>query len=245
MVNSLCDEIYNLFQLNIKGNNRELFNKVYDLTAYSIQNPITLKMVEAVVDLERKLMNSKGAHKKFIEENIFQIFSRSAMYYCSPEKSNKDSLLLNYDLVAKENNYIEKEKYAISLKLSDFANEIFEFKMARDNFSSKRKALSLEMLSILCIYYDIPAALDLCLFALKSKKKDLLHAAFEFQENYTKHKNIYLSDEIIKLLDKIILQTKDRSVAVGALNLQVTTGEIDEFEALSRIDDWKEINDHW
>ncbi|MCK5648782.1 MAG: hypothetical protein KAI22_07870, partial [Gammaproteobacteria bacterium] len=62
---------------------------------------------------------------------------------------------------------------------------------------------------------------------------------------YTKHKNIYLSDEIIKLLDKIILQTKDRSVAVGALNLQVTTGEIDEFEALSRIDDWKEINDHW
>jgi len=41
------------------------------------------------------------------------------------------------------------------------------------------------------------------------------------------------------------IQTKDRSVAVGALDLLVKTGNISEFEALSRIDEWKEKNDYW
>jgi hypothetical protein len=36
------------------------------------------------------------------------------------------------------------------------------------------------------------------------------------------------------------LKTKNRTVATGALNLQVITGHISEFEALSRIEEWKE-----
>ncbi|MBU0487813.1 MAG: hypothetical protein KKD31_07655, partial [Bacteroidetes bacterium] len=49
-----------------------------------------------------------------------------------------------------------------------------------------------------------------------------------------------LSENIRNELDKIIVKTKNRIVATGALNLQVITGFISEFEALSRIDDWKE-----
>ncbi len=58
-------------------------------------------------------------------------------------------------------------------------------------------------------------------------------------------KRIPLSAEVIELLDKIVLQTKNRSVAVSALNLQVKTGRISEFEALSRIDEWKEHHEYW
>ena len=54
-----------------------------------------------------------------------------------------------------------------------------------------------------------------------------------------------LPSDIIEILDKIIIQTKDRSVAVGALDLLVKTGNIGELEALSRIDEWKEKNDYW
>jgi hypothetical protein len=245
MISSLCDDIYKLFLLGIKADKRELFNKVSDLTAYSIKNPITANTIETVIALERKMMNSKGAHKNYIEQQLFQIFSRSAMYYCSPKKSGKKYLLLNDELVRKEKFTKEKEKYIISLKLVNFADEIFEFNIARDNFSNKRKALSLEYLSILSNYYDLPKSLELCLFSLKSKKKDLIFAALEFQENYARNRHVHLSEEIIELLNKIILQTKDRSVATGALNLQVITGEIGEFEALSRIDRWKEKNDNW
>ena len=245
MLNNICNDIYNSFLLGIKANNRELFNKVFELTAYSIHNPITPSIIETIIELERKMMNSKGPHKQFIEEHIFAILSRGARYFCSAEKLDDEYLTLNKELIRKENDAEKKEKYIISLKLANLADEIFQFKMARDNFSNKRKALSLNILSTLSNYYNLPKSLDLCLFALKSKKKDLIFAALEFQENYIRKRETYLSSNIIKLLDKIILQTKDRSVAVGALNIQVTTGQIDEFEALSRIDEWKEKNDIW
>lgn len=45
---------------------------------------------------------------------------------------------------------------------------------------------------------------------------------------------------MINELNKIILKTKNRMIAMGLLNLQVITGYISEFEALSEIDDWKE-----
>ena len=73
----------------------------------------------------------------------------------------------------------------------------------------------------------------------------MILAALEFQENYIRNRGVPLSSEIIEVLDKIILQTKDHSVAVGALDLQVKTGNINEFEALSMIDEWKGKNDYW
>ena len=79
----------------------------------------------------------------------------------------------------------------------------------------------------------------------KSKKKTLILAALEFQENYCRNREVPLRSEIIEILNKIIIQTKDRSVALGALDLLVKTGNIDELEALSRIDEWKEKNDYW
>lgn len=112
-------------------------------------------------------------------------------------------------------------------------------------YNSKRKSLSLEILANISNYYDIPEALELCLLSLKSKKKTLILSALEFQANYTRDREIPLTSEVSRILDKILLQTKDRSVAVGALDLQVKTGNISEFEALSRIDEWKEKNDYW
>ncbi len=73
----------------------------------------------------------------------------------------------------------------------------------------------------------------------------MILSALEFQANYTRNQEIPLSSEVSRILDKILLQTKDRSVAVSALDLQVKTGNISEFEALLKIDDWKEKNEYW
>ena len=116
--------------------------------------------------------------------------------------------------------------------------------MPRDNFNSQRKSLALEVLTILSNYYELPGVYDSCLILFKSKKKEQIFSAIEFQENYVENREVPLEKEIIEILDKIVVQTKDRSVAVSALNIQVETGHIDEFEALSRIDEWKEKNDY-
>lgn len=244
MITALYNDIYELFLSGIKANNRELFDKVHELTSYFFQNPITLDSLENLFELERKLMNSKGPHKQFVEEHIFKIFSRSTLY-CSPKNIDDKYLVLKEELVEKERDTNEKQKYIFALKLVNFAVEIFNFKKARDSFNSKRKSLLLEILSKLSNYYDFPEALELSLLSLKSKKKDLILAALEFLENYVHNRKIPLSSEIVELLDKIILQTKDRTVAVGVLDLQVKTKHISEFEALSRIEEWKEKNDYW
>jgi hypothetical protein len=43
-------------------------------------------------------------------------------------------------------------------------------------------------------------------------------------------------------LIKISRKTKSRCTAVGALSVLVDTNQIDEFEALNEIDDWKQKN---
>lgn len=244
MVNVLCNDIYKLFLSGNKANNRRLFDKVFELSRYFFQNPVTLESLQNLFELEKKLMNSKGSHKQFIEEHIFQALSSSSLY-CSPEQTDNEYLTLNEKLIEKATDINEKQKYIVASKLVGFAIEVFKFKRARDNFNNKRKALSLQILGNISNYYDIPEALELCLLSLKSKKKTLILAALEFQENYTRNRKIPLSSMVSKILDKIILQTKNHSVAVGALDLQVKTGNISEFEALSRIDEWKEKNEYW
>ena len=236
MIEILCNDIYNLFLSGNKANNRELFDKVFEISNYFYQNPFTLESLENLFELEKKLMNSKGPHKQFIEENIFQSLSRCSLY-CAPEKHDNEYLTINEQLIERATDGKEKQKYIISFKLVSFASEIFKFKKARDNFNSKRKSLALSILSNICNYYNVPEAFELCLLSLKSKKKTLILAALEFQENYCRNREVPLRSEIIEILDKIIIQTKDRSVAVGVLDLLVKTGNIDELEALSRIDE--------
>lgn len=246
MVNVLCNDIYKLFLSGNKANNRKLFDKVFELSRYFFQNPVTVESLENLFELEKKLMNSKGSYKQLIEEHIFQALSSSSLY-CSPEQTDNEYLTLNEKLIEKATDINEKQKYIMASKLVGFAIEIFKFKKARDNFNSKRKSLSLKVLGNISNYYDIPEALELCLLSLKSKKKTLILAALEFQENYTRNREIPLSSKVSRILDKILLQTKDRSVAVSALDVQIKAGNIREFEALSRIDEWKEKNenDYW
>lgn len=244
MIDTLCNDIYKLFLSGKKSNNRELFDKIFEISRYFYQNPFTLESLENLFELEKKLMNSKGSHKQFIEENIFQFLSRSSLY-CAPEQHNNEYLTLNEELIERATDDKEKQKYIMTFKLVSFASEIFKFKKERDNFNNKRKSLLFGILGNICNYYNVPEALELCLLSLKSKKKTLILAALEFQENYCRNREVPLRSEIIDILDRIIIQTKDYSVAVGALDLLVKTGNISEIEALSRIDEWKEKNDYW
>jgi hypothetical protein len=48
----------------------------------------------------------------------------------------------------------------------------------------------------------------------------------------------------MKLLFGVVEKTKSRAIASGALNVLVESGDMGEFEALGRIDEWKERNDY-
>jgi hypothetical protein len=103
------------------------------------------------------------------------------------------------------------------------------------------KGLALDLIGRIDAGYDVPEVMELCITALLSNKKTLIFAAAELLDRRCA-RNQPLTHEIIKYLDVVISKTKNRSVAVTALHVQVEAAVIDEFEALSRLDDWSEKN---
>jgi len=233
VIKQLCDKIYEIFISQTKDCEHELMKKIHELGAYFYTNTIDVSMIESLIDLEQKIVTVKGSHKKYLEEQILQSLVRES-HVISINKEECDQELVN-----------KSDIDEIVLILVEFAKSLFEYNIPRDSFNNQRKAFGLEILKHLSDGYEIPEAFELCLMALKSKKKQLIFAAIDFYEHYVCADDIELSQEVIEILDKIITQTKDRSVAVSALNFQVEAGLISEFEALSRIDEWKEKNDVW
>ena len=240
MISTLCDNIYKLFLAGAKQRERELFNKAYSLSRYFVLNRATPESIKPVLALERKLLAEKGPHKNFLEQRVFGALLEIADY-CAGYGSPGKRLPLTPAVLAKSAGNQEKSRQALALELVDFAKEMFQQKSPRDPFNNKRKSLALDIIGRIDTGYDVPAAMELCMTALQSNKKTLIFAAAELLESRCV-RNLPLEPEIIKCLDKIISKTKDRSVAVTALNVQVEAAVIDEFEALSRIDDWREKN---
>lgn len=241
MLSALCKEIYQLFLVGAKGTNRKLWDKAYDLSNYFVQNHATPELLEPIIGLEYKLIGAKGPYKQFLEKRVFQALYVSAVY-CAPERSDKERVVLDPALIKRSTDVRQRQRYLMALKLVSFSKEVFQLTIPRDAFNNKRKGLAMDLIRRVAAYYDIPEAIDLCMAAFQSNKKTLVLAAVEFYENYRRGRNISLPPEMVERLDDIIRKTKDRSVAVTALNLQVEAGLISEFEALSRIDDWKERN---
>ncbi|NOQ37171.1 MAG: hypothetical protein GQ569_14980 [Methylococcaceae bacterium] len=202
MIKQLCDDLYDVFLSRTKSDDRILLNKVSEIFSYFFHNSLTLDSLESLIDLERKLVNSKGFNKNYIEKNIFQALSQGSLG-CSPKKQLKNKyLILDEKLIKRTRSIEEKEKYTMSLKLANFSIEMFNFNKARDNFSSERKSLALGILSNLSNYYDIPEVLSLSLLALKSGKKPVIAAAIEFEKRYASTRNLSISFEAEQAWDK-------------------------------------------
>lgn len=232
MLKKICDDVYNEFLLGEKSNNKSLFEKIHKLDGFFYyRNLITPDSLEILFDLERKMIHSKGPNKQYIERTILKGLSKYTF---------QTHYFMNTESYSKKKALEEEQEYLIALKLVDFADELFAMNIPRDNFANKRKGLALEMLMPLAKQYDIPKIFELCLIALKSKKPGLILSGIEFLETCGNGQNTPLNPDVIELLDKIILETRDRSVAVSALNVQVQKGHISEFEAMMRIDEWKE-----
>ena len=241
MLSALCKEIYQLFLIGTKGTNRKLWDKAYDMSNYFVQNHATPELLEAIIGLEYKLIAANGPYKQFLEERVFQALCVSALY-CAPERSDKERMVLDPALIERSTDVQQRQRCLMALKLVNFSKEIFQLTIPRDTFNTKRKGLAMDLIGRVAAYYDIPEAIELCMAAFQSNKRTLVLAAAELFENYSRRRDISLPPEMVERLDDIIRKTKDRSIAVAGLNLQVEAGLISEFEALSRIDDWKERN---
>ena len=226
-----CKHVLDLFIMNDKKKRGEVYSILLDISRYFNDMHLTEKTlslfdINELVELEYAIMNGKGYGKNDAENHILD-----ALYFTIASNS-----LIRYS----EDKKIQSENEKIVKLLVEFVEKIFAFKKERDGFASKRKMKCLSILRELTFDYEIPKALELAIICLESKKDILILGALEFFDTTMgKYENLFTS-EFIEKLDKIISKTKSRSIIVGALDLQVSFGNISEFEALDRLDDWKE-----
>ncbi len=234
MVAQLCKNILKAFKAGYKR--EDLFRNLYELPKYCYFNRITVQEFDSLLNLEQEIMTAKGKDKRYIEGKVLEILSRVSF---EGKTQCSGTFILRVRFVKAVN---ERQRQLMAEKLKDFAFQIFSMKRDRDAYNSKRKGFALTLLGNIAVSYNCPEALENCLVALRSKKNNLILAAFEFLEEHYVSQNYQLPPDIIEELGKIVEQTKSRSIAVGALDIQVQAGEISEFGALSRIDNWEEKN---
>ncbi len=104
MLSVLCKEIYQLFLSGTKGTNRELWNRASDLSNYFIQYRATPELLDTVIDLENKLIVSKGPYKQLLENSVFKSLYFSALH-CAPEHSDAERMLLTHELIEKSTDF--------------------------------------------------------------------------------------------------------------------------------------------
>ncbi len=241
MISQLCNDIYAAF---IKDKRSKLFEKVAEFSHHFYYHHATLDDLETIFSLERKVMKVIGKNKQRIEDAMFDVLLEHSIGL-APSCSYDEALCLNKDLIESAPNQKEQEKYITTLQLASFAIETFRFSMPKDNFRTRRKTACLDILSNITHYYEIPDVFDLSLLSLKSRRPDLIIAAIGFQESYTENRRVVLTDEVLALLNKIALKTKDHSIVSCALDLQVTEGHMSQFEALRKMGLWKARNEDW
>lgn len=133
----------------------------------------------------------------------------------------------------------------IAKYLIKFAQEMYAIKIDRDAFAGKRRGFAIQILGNLSYYYDVPEFMELCSTSVKSKSKNEFLDCMESLQAYYKQREEVPNDDLIAIIDKRIEKTKKRVEATSGLNFQVETGLISEWEALSRLDEWKEKNGRW
>lgn len=197
-------------------------------------------LIEELIKLEKVIINKVGKHKNRVENNILS--SICVFYFDIISEFKFVSENLDEFLIAGTLNQEYKKVHVISLEILKLIELIFEFKMKKDNFSSKRKAHAIGLFCSLLRGYQIRNENDIYRSVLKSNNDILLIRFFEEMNILFQEFDKKLPEDIIQMLYQLINKTKNRSVVVGCLDFLCTLNRESEGTALFIIDDWKERN---
>jgi len=122
-----------------------------------------------------------------------------------------------------------------------YALDCFTFRKARDQFAGTRRSCAFQILGSASWVFDIPEAIPPVLTALQRNRRWEVRGAISFLEEYFRaREGMSAPAEVVDGLFSVVERTDNRSNATGALNVLVKAGHISEFEALDRLDDWKD-----
>lgn len=198
--------------------------------------------VESLLATVRVLRESSGPGKCTAEEELMNKI-RWIGWSCVRWLKESGLSLVPGETVGLQSSDLQLQPLCdVVMRLTDFGRECFAYSRPRDNFGGKRRSLAFEILGTVGAILDLPDAVELARGIIKKGRADAL-GAIDFLEAYFAAHQQRPDGDLENALLAYSKRATRRGLAVGALNVLVTTGALDEMEACDRIDDWK--TEHW
>lgn len=144
------------------------------------------------------------------------------------------------DVGAQGTRELSMESMQVLQLLGTFARDSLQFTKPRDSFSGRRRGFAFEILAGVGRYVPMPGIEEKAIATLAGSDGDDVRSAIEYLRSLYGRENTGPDVAITDTLLTLVERTPSRSVAFGALDLLVSTGTINEFDAMNRMDDWKE-----
>jgi hypothetical protein len=200
------------------------------------------KRLRLLLETLKKLREGKGPGRGNFEEHIMRrllylaFVESGKLYSCGfaprPLSTLPESIGLD-----------QRSSFIFLQELCLYAIDCLSFSRPRDSLAGHRRSFAFEILSASVEVLELPESVfDHLKRILKSPKGNSIYGVLVFCENYYQLQPEGVPEEIEELLLRVVQKTDSRGIATGALSVLVEAGNISEFEALDRIDDWKERN---
>ena len=228
----ICKEI-DLIVEN-KDNKKDYKNLHHDLLCV-LHEEIEYSEIVIFCNTVLKIANTKNRILRYLEKDFWYFIVELALRILLTridEITEDEEIEPNIDY----NNHGKK----ILSKILGLSIEILELPCDNSNGSELRRAKALKLIACLNNYYIVPGAKMLFLNAIKSKNVAEQYNALEGLEQYYDMTDDTIDDELIKTLNSIINETKERTVASTCLQILVNAGIIEEMTAVYEIDVWKD-----
>lgn len=137
----------------------------------------------------------------------------------------------------------QRPAFEVLQELCLYAMDCIAYSRPRDTLAGARRSAAFEILAGAVEIFEMPeSVLTDVKQRLNASRPTTFYGAFIFCEAYYSLQPNGVPEDLRTILLKLVKKTDSRSIAVGALNVLVESGNIGELEALEHIDDWKERN---
>ncbi len=231
-ITEICKEIDLIIE---NKDNKNGYKYLYYDLVNVLQKKIEYSEVVVFCNTVLKIARTKNRILRHLEKDFWDFINKLPF-----------QLLLIQRIEISENEEIEpnidyqNQGKKILSRLLGLSKEILELPDDNSKGSELRRAKALKLIADLINYYIIPEAKNLFLNSIKSKNSTEQYNALEGLETYYEITEDEIDDELIKVLNEIVKETNDRTVASTCLNIQIIAGIINELTAVCKIDDWKE-----
>lgn len=240
----ITERIYKFSQFSseeYKKSRQELYNLCFKLPSAGMKDE---ESVQKVIDLHRELVKVQNQRAASIEKDVMSSLVSMCILI---DRDNSENDLEEMEIL--EEKYEGNERIALRLNsmLMNYAKEIITSEVTAKEAKAKRYqnkiAQALQLLADLNYYYEIKGIKEIFKSKMQDENKKIQYCALSGLENYYGTENAEeLTEKEEKLLEKIIETTNDRSIVFMCCQILINDGVFDEFDAMSRMDKWKDKN---